>query len=140
MLPRAFFVGVSRPGTQVEYPPVVVTVGTGNEFLSATTSSSTGDICVSGRWANLATTDIGGITLTNSDSGASDEVLVAKMDKDGDVKWAKSWGNANEAERAVTAFDSSGQTPIYLLLPRWSGSGASESCYRAHIINFLCIL
>lgn len=75
---------------------------------------SNGDIYVSGGWSG-STITIGTNTFTNAGgsgimcNGVScDDAMLSKMDKDGNIKWAKSWGNAEFSEGATLAVDSSG--------------------------------
>lgn len=83
-------------------------VGSDMEISKSTSiRSATGDMCVAGFWMGASTT-MGGTTLTNALAATSD-AYVAKLDTDGNVAWAKSWGGSGD-EFATSAFDKSGET------------------------------
>lgn len=95
-------------------------------YSSLTVHPSNGDIYVAGFWSG-STITIGTDTFTGSGgsvcNGAScTDAMVSKMDKDGNVKWAKAWGNAAFSEGATLAVDSSG-TPRMCLCTCLLGGG-----------------
>ncbi|PCI96287.1 MAG: hypothetical protein COB15_10840 [Flavobacteriales bacterium] len=81
--------------------------GTSNEYCNSITVDASGNVYTTGRFRVTVDFDPGAGT-TNLSSNGSDDVFVQKMDQQGNLLWAKSFGGSSvEIGRSITV-DASG--------------------------------
>jgi hypothetical protein len=72
---------------------------------------STGDIVVAG--AFIGSTNLGGgVVASHGDAGAGADIFVARYDKSGAFKWAKTFGNGQLCAAHAVAVDASGNVVV----------------------------